>query len=359
MEILAESVNELGGDVGVVVRVNLADGLFGVPRGLDLVAGIAGAQQAEELGATGLAEPLISSSEQSPDPIQRIVLAASVAEGLVLDPAAALVQLGVREADHVERVGDLGGVGQHRVVDRPVRSGQIQGRPADPAAPLVASSRQPRRGAGAVTARDHVKKPSGTDVDDAGRPVLAPPRSLPGEQRLVENRRGDLTDAVRVVHELLAVGHHGVVHGVPVAAQIRSDLVDGAAALTDLASRPPSRPIGHPQPPGPDPGLLGGPRPHRTRRLSALPAVLAPQQPSWPAERRQIHQLHYRPVLHPGSYPAAAAPRPSGAGFDVNPDRLSGVVVVDAEDVDVGESHEQLAHANRVSLHRGPPALTA
>ena len=53
-----------------------------------------------------------------------------MAHRLVLDSAAALIQLLVGQTDHVERVGDLDGVGEHGVEHRPIRPGQIQGGPA-------------------------------------------------------------------------------------------------------------------------------------------------------------------------------------------------------------------------------------
>ena len=57
---------------------------------------------------------------------ERVVAAAAVTERLVLDSAATLVQLRVRQFVHMERVGDLNGVGQHPIEHRPVRAGQIE-----------------------------------------------------------------------------------------------------------------------------------------------------------------------------------------------------------------------------------------
>jgi hypothetical protein len=58
----------------------------------------------------------------------------------------------------MERVGDLDGVGQHRVRDRPVGTGQIEGDPLDRVPPLLGPSSEPfarRRG---VTARYDVEQ---------------------------------------------------------------------------------------------------------------------------------------------------------------------------------------------------------
>jgi hypothetical protein len=47
---------------------------------------------------------------------------APVAEGLVLDPAATLVQLRIRELHHMERIRDLPGVGERIGEGLPVRA---------------------------------------------------------------------------------------------------------------------------------------------------------------------------------------------------------------------------------------------
>jgi hypothetical protein len=60
----------------------------------NLPTGVAGLQQAEQLGASLLGEALVGSGEQTPAPVQRVVLVAPVAEGLVLRPALAFVELG-------------------------------------------------------------------------------------------------------------------------------------------------------------------------------------------------------------------------------------------------------------------------
>ena len=78
-----------------------------MPRQADLAAGIAGGEQAPELGIATLAEPFVRGDQQPPRPIERVVLAAAVAQGLVLDAAADLVEGVVAEPNDVERVRDL------------------------------------------------------------------------------------------------------------------------------------------------------------------------------------------------------------------------------------------------------------
>src|SRR5205807_4919650 len=102
-----------------------------------------GGEEPEELRATVVVESFVGLGEQASAPIQRIGLAAAMTEGLVLDPAAALVELLVRELHQMERIRDLNRVGQHRVEHRPIRTRQIQRRPLDVRPPLVAACCEP------------------------------------------------------------------------------------------------------------------------------------------------------------------------------------------------------------------------
>ena len=49
-------------------------------------------------------EPFTGFGQQSPGPVERVVFAAAVAQGLVLDCAAGLIQAQVGVFDQVERV---------------------------------------------------------------------------------------------------------------------------------------------------------------------------------------------------------------------------------------------------------------
>jgi hypothetical protein len=53
LQVAAEPADEGEGEVGVVVVIDRSDDLFGVPGGADLVSGIAGIEQTEQLGARG------------------------------------------------------------------------------------------------------------------------------------------------------------------------------------------------------------------------------------------------------------------------------------------------------------------
>ena len=174
-------------------------------------------------GAAVVVEAFVGLGQQPPAAVERIVFAASMAERLVLHPAAALIELVVRELHDMERVGDLDGVGQHRVEHRPIRARQIQRRPRDVRPPR---RRCVRRATGTAPT---LLRPGTTssscparDVDDRRRPPLTVPRPDPHEQRLVQPERGRLTDPVRIViDERGAVGDHRVVDRVPVTARAR------------------------------------------------------------------------------------------------------------------------------------------
>jgi hypothetical protein len=80
----------------------------------DLPVRITGVEQPEQSAAAVVVEAFIGSCEEPSAAVERIVLAAAVTEGVVLHPPAALIQLGVGQTDHMERIGHLGGVGEHR-----------------------------------------------------------------------------------------------------------------------------------------------------------------------------------------------------------------------------------------------------
>jgi hypothetical protein len=63
LQIGAEPGDELEGEIGVLVVVDRPDDLIGVPGGADLVAGIAGIEQAEEPAASPVIEPFAGLGE--------------------------------------------------------------------------------------------------------------------------------------------------------------------------------------------------------------------------------------------------------------------------------------------------------
>jgi hypothetical protein len=281
---------------------------------------------------------------------------APVAERLVLDPAAALVELRVRQLHDVERVRDLARVREGVGEGLPVRPGQVEHAPGDAGSPRPGLGLDPRRRPGSCAPRDDVEQlRRASDVHDGGAPVLAAPPAGAGEERLIEAQRAHWADASRVVDQRRAVGGHGVHDGVPVTAELTGDLRHRAALAADLDGDPPPGPVGHRRACRGDLGVGLGPRPDTAPSLGAAPAALAPHQHRWTAERRQVDQRDGRAVLHPRSSPASGAADHLGSGLNVHPQRPAGLVL-DTEDGHVGQADEQGAHARSVGLHRGSGA---
>jgi hypothetical protein len=313
-----------------------------------------GGEESEEPGLATLVEALVGLGEQTPGPVERVVLSAPVAEGLVLDPAAALVELRVRQLHEVERVSDEGGVSE--AVLEGLAAGEVEHPVADGVAPRLGAGLEPGAGTGGAAAGHHVEQLGagpGGDVDDGGAPVLGPAAAPPAEQCLVEAQGAHLPDTGRVLHKGGAVGDDGVVDGVPVAAELPGDLGHGAAQSADLFRHPPPRPVRHRPTRRGHPRVLAGERSRRAALVGTEQSVLVPHQPGRAPEARQVGELHGRAVLDPhGPTARPARQRLLGPGLDVHSDRLAGLVL-DAEDAHIRKANKQLADARRVSLHRG------
>lgn len=144
------------------------------------------------------------------------------------------------------------------------------------------------------------------------------PRSGAGEERFVQPQRRHLTDPGWVIDQRGAVGDHSVHHSMPITAELTSDLRNGAAVPPDLATDPPASPVRHPRPRRCDRRGLLGPRAYRAVGVWAAPAPLVPHQHRRTPERRQVHQRHLGPVLHPrpGAAPCTADGTNDGLDMD-------------------------------------------
>ena len=142
----------------------------------------------------------------------------------------------------------------------------------------------------------------------------------------------------------------------PITTQLRSDLRHGAAQLPHLDGHPPRRSGCQQRPPRSNPWVLFNKRADHTLRITADPATLPPPKPNRPPERRQIHQPHRPLTLRP--HPTATVPtdRTRPTGPDHHLQRCPHPQVVDADQINLAQAHQQLAHTRRISLHRGPPA---
>ena len=143
LEIGAEPGDELESQGGIVVVIDRADDFLCVPRRADLAARIAGSEQTDELRSSPVVEALVGLSEQSTAPIQRIVLAAQVTHGLVLQPTAALIEAGVGQLHEMKRISDLGCCGKHRVERQAPWPRKVQHREADLVKPRLVTMAEP------------------------------------------------------------------------------------------------------------------------------------------------------------------------------------------------------------------------
>jgi hypothetical protein len=92
LEINAELIDELAGHLSVGDLVDRPDDLFGMLRRAHFAAWVAGFEQPQQLGLAALVEPLMRLGEQPARPVQRVVLTASMTDGLVLDAATTLIE---------------------------------------------------------------------------------------------------------------------------------------------------------------------------------------------------------------------------------------------------------------------------
>ena len=237
---------------------------------------IAGAEETQQLGASLGVEPLIGPGEEPPGSVEGIVFAASMAEGLVLDPPADLIDPLVGQLADVEGIGDLDGGGEHGVDRQPPRTRQVQHGPANGVTPHFGLLVEPLAGASGGAALDDIEQLSGFDIDDRGRPRLGPPAALPGEEHLIEPQRGHRTDAGRVLDQRCPIRDDGIVDGVPISAELDRDLVDRPTPPPDLFTGPPASPIRHGHPAAGDEGSRFGGCSNRQIRKALVP----PQGPT-------------------------------------------------------------------------------
>ena len=81
-----EGVSESKG--GTVDPVDASYRFLCVPGGAYLPVGVTGIEESTQPGLTAVADPLMSGGEEAAYPIQRVILAASMPEGFVLDSSS-------------------------------------------------------------------------------------------------------------------------------------------------------------------------------------------------------------------------------------------------------------------------------
>ena len=74
LEVAPETFDEGQGEVGVVVVVDAANDLLGVPGGAHLASGFAGVEEPEEINPAVVLEAFVGPGEQAAGPVQGVVL---------------------------------------------------------------------------------------------------------------------------------------------------------------------------------------------------------------------------------------------------------------------------------------------
>jgi hypothetical protein len=175
-------------------------------------------------------------------------------------------------------------------------------------------------------------------------------------EHLVDAEGGNGGEPVDVgLEQRLAVGHDGVVHRVPVTAELCGHLVHAAGPSSDLFGRPTCRPSGE-RLTGTGDLIVGlGPGAHVAVRVRASPPAFVPHQPGYPSLEREVDELDGGPVLHLGHAAAAGTAAAVGRRLHVDP-RLATGSVFTAEEPDTTKSDHPVQRARRVGLHGGPPS---
>ena len=143
--------------------------------------------------------------QPAPAAVERVVFVATMTEGLVLHPASALVQRDVREVHDVIRIGDLHRCGEHRVEHHPIRTGQVQRRPAHPVTPRLRSGGEPGAHRDDLRPGNNIEQLAVFHVNDLGRPALLAVAALTLVERLVQTNRGDRRVPGRIIDQHLAL----------------------------------------------------------------------------------------------------------------------------------------------------------
>ena len=152
-----------GGQVGMPVRV--AQLLRALPGDLDLDVLLTMRERVVKARLLPVGEVLPPGAEDVADAVERVALAAAVAQGVALDAAADVINGLGAEFDSVERVQDGDGVFE-LVGDRVAVSGErVQRRDLDPAAEGVIALGKPVRVRLRGPARDQVEQAARTRPD--------------------------------------------------------------------------------------------------------------------------------------------------------------------------------------------------
>jgi hypothetical protein len=331
-------------------EVDIAHRLLGDPGAEHLLVGVAHLEAEQHPLEAGALQALGAGQHQLSDPVEGIAPASPMAEGLVLDPAAHLIEAAVGDPHDVERVGHPDRVIEPAIQARAVGLGQVgrhHAHAGEPRRRLAIEPGSQRRGA---VSRDHVDHDLGPQVDQAGRKERRVILGGGQPRGLVDAEGAHLADPLRVVDQGFAVLAHRVHHGVPRDPELVCHLDDRPRVAAHLAAALGAGTVG--QQAARRERLRGlGPGPRRARGLLAAPAALHPHQAGGPPEGGQVAVLDRHPILRDGDHAAPGAADQLGDRFDA--DHHLRLVLGDLQHAESGQAEHRLGNAGSVGHPSG------
>lgn len=145
--------------------VDVSEQLFGDPSRSYLTVRVASVEHGLHPFEPVLGEFLVAGEQDAADPLQRVALAPSMPERVVLDSAADVIDLPVGQPDGMEVVHHQGDVGEPVLECSPIAGGRVQRRQPDLGTPVVATVLEPAVQHVPGAARDHVEEPVPVQVN--------------------------------------------------------------------------------------------------------------------------------------------------------------------------------------------------
>ena len=338
---------------GLVGRAEL---LGAQPRDEDLVVAFVGRDRPVKPSPLPVGELLLATAQDRPDPVERVVLAATVAMDLLLDAASDLIDRLGAELDHVERVKHRGGVLELLVDGVLVAVERVQGRDLNTGLEVATAFFEPVAVRLPGPARHQVQQPRPRLAVLAGGQVDHPGQQLRPSATVRDRELADVVPHVLIDTEALHPGEPGLVVGhrlqqrpdrgpdrVPRRAQLSSDPADRGVFAADLVDRPPAGPCGQQGPWGRDVGVLLGEHLRWAQRLLAAPGPLAPHDADWPVEAWRVDERDVAAAVAACDHTAGWAAHRRSRRLDADNELADVVVEIDARHVQTIESNEKIA----------------
>ena len=307
-------------------------------------------------------------AENMADAVEGVALAASVAEGLLLDPAADVIDCRAGELDDVERIQHAGGV-LELVIDRVLVSlERVQRRDLDPLPEPFAPLVQPVAVGLAGSAGDEVEEPGGGvgsagQVDHPGELFRTAPAGVAVMPDVFVHAQDlHVLEPDRVVSGRGQDGADLSPEGVPGRAELPGQALDRRSLAPELTDGPPDRACAQQTARRTDLRVLLDERDHRANVLVTDPAALAPSDPHRPTRPGRINHLDHHTAVTSSDDSAAGTALDRNAGLHLEHQARGSLR--DRDQVEAGEVEEEIAsvaaiervraYATMVKHCRGP-----